>query len=156
MHIGTYIQLLHQSEKDLAGAFYYVAETHKAEPDIFATCKMLAGWSEQLNNELRPIAEKYGEEANSEADRLLHAFFDQQRKGGLALLQDLQDLYLMANEAIISAVILGQAAYGLRDEALISLCKDIEQRSKRQTAWLLTRIKSSAPQTLIAVRKQDL
>lgn len=152
MHIGTYIQLALQSEKDLAKAFHYVAESHKAEPDIFTTCNMLAGWSEQLNNELQPMTEKYGVEDNSEVDRLLHAFFDQKRKGALALLQDLQDLYLMANEANIAGVVLGQAAYGLRDEGLISLCENIEQQSKRQTAWLLTRIKSAAPQTLIAAR----
>jgi hypothetical protein len=149
MHIGTYIKLAHQTEKDLAKAFYYVAETHKAEPDIFATCNMLAGWSEQLRIELQTMTGRYGEENNSEADRLLHAFFGQKRKGALALLQDLQDLWLIANEANIFAIILSQAAYGLRDEALISLCKNIEQQSKRQTAWLLTRIKSSAPQALI-------
>jgi hypothetical protein len=152
MHIGTYIQLALQSEKDLAKAFYYVAESHKAEPDIFATCNMLAHWSEQLHKELQPLTEKYGVEGTSDADRLLHAFFDQKRKGALALLRDLQDLYLMANEANIAAIVLGQAAYVLRDEGLISLCKNIEQQSKRQSAWLLTRIKSSAPQTLIAAK----
>jgi hypothetical protein len=153
MHIRTYIQLLYQSEKDLVKAFHYVAETHQAEPDIFANCNMLAGWSEQFSIELQKMCEQYGVEDNSEADRLLHAFFDQMRKGALALLQDLQDLWLMGNEANISAIILGQAAYGLRDEGLISLCGNIEQQSKRQTSWLLTRIKSSAPQTLIAVRQ---
>lgn len=151
MHIGAYIRLMHACEKDLVKAFYYVGETHKAEPDIYANCKMLAGWSEQLDKQLQPMTEKYREEDNPEEDRLLNAFFGLKRKGGFALLLDLQDLWLMANEANISAIILGQAAMGLRDEALTSLCEDIEQRSKRQIAWLLTRIKSSAPQTLIAV-----
>lgn len=150
MHIGAYIRLTHESEKDLMKAFLYVGKTHEAEPDIFSNCKMLGGWSEQLDKELQPMREKYQEEDNAEADRLMHAFFDQKRKGGLALLQDLQDLWLMANEANISATILGQAASGLRDEALMSLCKKIEQQSKRQGAWLLTRIKSAAPQALIA------
>ena len=150
MHIGNYIRLLLQSEEDLAKAFYYVAERHAAEPDIFTTCQMLAGWSEQIIGELQSKAEQYRGEPDSEADRILHAFFDQKRKGALALLKDLQDLYLMANEANVSAIILGQAAYGLRDEPLIALCKDIEQRSKRQISWLLTKIKSAAPQILIA------
>lgn len=150
MHIGDYIGLVYQSEEDLAKAFDYVAESHKAEPDIFSTCKMLAGWSQQLNKQLQPMAQKYRKKDNSEADRLLHAFFDAERKGGLALLQDLQDLWLMASEATISAIILAQAASGLRDEALISVCSEIERQSKRQSAWLLTRIKSSAPQALIA------
>jgi hypothetical protein len=153
MQIGAYIQLVHQSQKDLAKAFYYVADRHKAEPDIFGMCNMLAGWSEELDKQVEPMTEKYGTEKNSEADRLLHDFFDQKRKGALALLQDLQDLWLMANEANISAIMLGQAAFGLRDETLISICTEIEQKSKRQAAWLLTRIKSSATQTLIAVTK---
>jgi hypothetical protein len=154
MHIKTYIALLYRSERDLAKAFRYVAETHKAEPDIFATCNMLATWSEQLSERLQMAVEKYGEAQNGEADRLLHAFFDQKRSGALALLQDLQDLYLITNEATISAIIVGQAAYGLRDETLIRLCENIEQQAKRQRAWLLTRIKSSAPQSLIAVRQE--
>lgn len=151
MNIGYYIQLAQESENDLARAFRYVAETHKAEPDIFATCNMLAGWSEQLDIQLLAMSEKYGTENTSEADRLLHAFFDRKREGSLALLQNLQDLWLMASEANVSAIVLGQAAAGLRDATLMTLCADIEQRAKRQTAWLLTRIKSSAPQSLIAV-----
>lgn len=150
MHIGTYIKLTHQTETDLAKAFLYVADAHKAEPDIFSLCNKLATWSEELLAELQPTIEKYGEEKDAEAGRLLHAFFDRKRKGSLSLLQDLQDLWLMAGEANISAVILGQAAYGLRDEALISLCGKIKLQSHRQAAWLLTRIKSAAPQVLIA------
>lgn len=150
MRIGNYIQLAHESQKDLAKAFYDVAEKHQAEPDIFTTCNMLGTWSENFCNDLAPMTKKYGTEDNPEADHLLHAFFDRKRKGPLALLQDLQDLWLMANEANISAIVLGQAAMGLRDEGLLSLCTRIEEKSKRQLAWLLTRIKSSAPQILIA------
>jgi hypothetical protein len=39
---------------------------------------------------------------------------------------------------------------GLRDHELLSACQTMEKQTKRQTAWLLTRIKSAAPQTLIA------
>jgi hypothetical protein len=150
MLIGFYIQLVYQSQKDLARAFYDVADRHKDEPDILSNCQMLARWSEELCNELQPMVEQYAKKDNSEASRLLHDFFDQKRNGGLALLQDLQDLWLIANEANISAIVLGQAAYGLRDESLISLCTKIEEKSKRQTAWLLTRIKASATQALIS------
>jgi hypothetical protein len=150
MHIGTYIQLVHQSQKDLVKAFRHVAITHQAEPDIFGMCNTLAVWSEELDNQLQIMVEKYGKEHGAEPDRLLHAFFDRERKGSLSLLQDLQDLWLMANEADISAVVLGQGAFGLRDEALIALCQEIQQQSKRQAAWLLTRIKSAAPEALIA------
>lgn len=150
MHIATYIQLVHRSEQNLAKAFRFVAESHQAEPDIAEISKMLAGWSERLIEQLQPITEKYGEKEDAEADDLFDVFFDRRRKGALALLQNLQDLWLMVNEVTISAIILHQAASGLKDKALISLCTEIQQQSKRQAAWLLTRIKSSAPQALIA------
>jgi hypothetical protein len=45
---------------------------------------------------------------------------------------------------------LRQAATGLRDKALISVCNEVETTAKKQASWLLTRMKSAAPQTLIA------
>jgi len=37
----------------------------------------------------------------------------------------------------------------LHDKALTAVCNTIEQKAKRQLAWLLTRMKAAAPQTLI-------
>jgi hypothetical protein len=39
------------------------------------------------------------------------------------------------NETQVCAVILRQAADGLRDKALAALCNTIEQTAKRQLAW---------------------
>jgi hypothetical protein len=149
MHIGNYIDLLHKSEDDLAKALQLVAKEHGGEPDILEMCKLLAGWSEKIADELKPFAKKYGEEKNKEPDRLMHDLFKQPRKGGMALLRDLHDLWLMANETEVCAVILRQAADGLHDKDLTALCNKIEQTGKRQLAWLLTRMKAAAPQTLI-------
>jgi hypothetical protein len=59
-------------------------------------------------------------------------------------------LWLMANEANVSAIILRQAAAGIRDKGLMDVCNEIEAWSTRQISWLLTRMKSAAPQILIA------
>lgn len=150
MHIGTYIQLVHKGQRDLAEAFLLVSAKHAAEPDIEELCKLLASWSQLLVEKIKPFAEKYSEEKDNEPDRLLKDFFKQNRKGALALLRDLHDLWLMANEANVSAIILRQAAQGLRDKALMALCNELEKKSERQIAWLLTRMKSAAPQVLIA------
>ena len=67
----------------------------------------------------------------------------------MALLRDLHDLYLVVSEVQICCTILKQGATGLRDEALMATCEEIERQSKRQLSWLMTRMKSAAPQTLI-------
>lgn len=152
MHIGNYIELVYKGEQDLVRAFRMIADKHGDEPDVEESCKMLANWSEKLEQQIKPFAAKYGEEKSKEPDRMMRTLFKEPRRGSLALLRDLHDVWLMTNEAELCAVILRQAASGLRDKALIAVCDDIEQQSKRQTTWLLTRIKSAAPQTLIAAK----
>jgi hypothetical protein len=149
MHIGNYIDMLHKSEKDLAEAFRLVAKEHGKEPDIRQTCELLASWSDELVQKIHPFAEKYGENKSKEPDRLMKTLFKEPRKGSFGMLRDLQDLWLMADEAEVCCIILRQAASGLHDKELIELCNEIEKKSKRQTSWLLTRMKSSATQTLI-------
>lgn len=149
MHIGNYINMVHESQQDLAKAFRMVAKEHGDEPDIEEICKLLASWSDASVQSIKPFAEKYGEEKNKEPDRLMSTLFDKPRTGSMGLLRDLQDLWLMTNEGEVSCIILRQGASALHDKDLISVCNEIEKRSKRQSSWLLTRMKSAAPQTLI-------
>jgi hypothetical protein len=152
MHIGHYINMVHKSEQDLAEAFRMVAKEHGHEPDVKETCELTASWSDELVQALQPFTKKYGEQKDKEPDRLMTTLFKKPRKGSMGLLRDLQDLWLMANEAEISCIILRQAASGLRDKELIKACDAIEKKSKRQSSWLLTRMKSAAPQTLIVAK----
>lgn len=149
MHVGNYLALVHKSEQDLAKAFRMVADEHGDEPDVEEICKMLASWSDQLVGDLQPFVARYSEERDKEPDRLMNTLFQKPRKGGLALLRDLHDIWLIASETQLCCVILRQAADGLRDKELTSVCDKIEKTAKRQLSWLLTRMKSAAPQTLI-------
>jgi len=149
MHIGNYIDTMKQTGEDLDKAFRKVAKHHGDEPDIEETCTLLASWAKALVEKLKPFAAKYGEEKNKEPDRLMSSLFQEPRKGAMGLLRDLQDLWLMANEGEVCCVILRQAASALHDKELIELCNEIEKTAKRQSSWLLTRMKSAAPQTLI-------
>lgn len=151
MHIGNYINMVHQSGEDIASAFRMVAKEHGDEPDIEEICKLLASWADEGVQKIKPFTAKYGEEKNKEPDRLKTTLFKEPRKGSLGMLRDLQDLWLMSNEAEVSCIILRQAASALHDKALIEVCNAIEKTAKRQTDWLLTRMKSAAPQTLVAV-----
>lgn len=150
MHIGNYIEMVYKSQQDLVKALNSVAGHHGHEPDIKETCLMLASWSQNLVQKIKPFVRKYGEEKSKEPDRLKRTLFKKPRSGSMGLLRDLQDLWLMANEAEVCSIILQQAAAGLRDKDLIELCIEINGFSKRQISWMLTRMKSAAPQTLIA------
>ena len=83
---------------------------------------------------------------------MMRTLFKEPRRGSLALLRDLHDVWLMTSEAELCAVILRQAASGLRDKELIAICNDVERQSKRQSSWLLSRMKAAAPQTLIVAK----
>lgn len=150
MHIGHYIELVHKGHQDFANALRKIAKQHGDEPDIAANCTMLASWSDKLVMDLQVFVDKYGEEKDDEPDRLMSVLFVEPRTGSLALLRDLHDLWLMSKEAALCCIVLKQAAMGLRDKELLTVCNTMENQTKRQTAWLLTRIKSAAPQTLIA------
>jgi hypothetical protein len=152
MQIGKYIDLVHRTELDLVKAFNQVAKAHGDEVDVYQTCTMLSLWSQRLANELEKFTSVYGEEKDNEPDRLTQTLLKKTRKGAMALLRDLHDLYLIVSEVQICCTILKQAATGLHDKALMSVCEEIERQSKRQLSWLMTRVKSAAPQTLIVAQ----
>lgn len=149
MQIGHYIDLVHRTEKDLAIAFIKVSEAHGEEPDIYQTCRLLARWSQKMEEDMKPFVLKYKPEKDNEPDRLTQTLLKDTRKGGMALLRDLQDLYLIATEVQACCTILKQASDALRDKNLTSACEEIEKQNKRQLNWLMTRMKADAPQTLI-------
>ena len=149
MHIGRYINLVHRTEEDLVNAFKLVGKAHGDEVDVYQTCQLLASWSADLAQQLEPFAKRYNEENDNEPDRLTKTLLKKTRKGSMALLRDLHDLYLIVSEVEVCCVILKQGGTGLRDKELVGVCEEIERQTKRQLSWLLTRMKSAAPQILI-------
>lgn len=93
--------------------------------------------------------ERYGEGAPAEPDRLYHELFTKTRSGGLGLLRDLQDLYLMASACDISWTMIDQAAQGVPDRDLLEVVTSCEGQSATQIKWLTTRMKEAAPQALL-------
>ncbi|MEG3437268.1 hypothetical protein V0288_09070 [Pannus brasiliensis CCIBt3594] len=149
MHIGNYLGLIHQSEKQLADALVAVGEHHKDEPDVYQTCMLLASWSREHVEALRPFIDRYSEDKSDEPERLSQSLFEEPRSGSLALLRDLHDLWLIANEVHLCWTVILQAARALRDSRLEALCQRLDGQTSRQEAWLLTRIKQAAPQILV-------
>jgi len=149
VHLANYLEYLRKAETDLAQGFRGIGEGHKEEVDIFHTADTLAGQCEAHAEKLAPFCEKYGEESSTEPDRLYHELFGGTRSGGLGLLRDLQDLYLMAHACDISWTMIGQAARGARDEDLLMVVDACEGQTATQIKWLQTRMKQAAPQALL-------
>jgi hypothetical protein len=149
MHVGNYLGILHRSEQDLADAFKTIADHHSDEPDVYNMCKLLASWSEEHVKDIKPLVDRYSEEKSDEPDRLKQSLFEQPRSGSLALVRDLHDLWLLANEIHLCYIILLQAARALRDLEMEKICEQFDQQTERQILWLLTRIKQAAPQALV-------
>jgi hypothetical protein len=93
---------------------------------VQAICRKLAAQCDAHAEELGPPAERYGEEAADEPERLHSELFRGTRGGGLGLLRDLHDLYLMACECEIAWTLVGQAAQGARDTELLQVVRRCE------------------------------
>jgi hypothetical protein len=145
-----YLGLLHQSELELADALRQVAADHAGEPDVQEVCLKLALDSVSHAERLQPFAERYGEEADDEPERLHSELFRGTRSGGLGLLRDLHDLYMLACACDISWTLVGQAAQGARDPDLLSVVRSCEGETAIACKWLTTRMKAAAPQALVA------
>lgn len=149
MMLAHYLGLLHRAEENLAASFREVADGHRGEVDVYYTCRNLAEECDAHAEQLRPFVDRYGEDAPDEPDRLHSDIFQGSRKGGLGLLRDLQDVYLMASECDITWTLVGQAAQGARDRELLAVVDSCESETTIQVKWLRTRLKQAAPQALI-------
>ena len=150
MLLGHYLGMLHQAEAAMGDALREVATAHADEADVHHLCHRLAEECDAHVARLGPVVARYGEEADDdEPERLHRALFEGPRQGPLALLRDLHDLYLMASECDVAWTLIGQAAKGLRDEELLGVVDACEGETAIHLKWLLTRMKSAAPQALV-------
>ena len=149
-HLTTYIALADHSEKTLADSFRAIAEGHAHVADVFHTCQMLAGWSDDNRQALAPIVERYGEaEDVDEPERLHAAGLAEAREGEVGLLRDLQDLHVLATLVQTTWTVIAQGAQGLRDRELLEVAQHANDQTSRQLTWLNTRMTQAAPQALI-------
>ena len=98
---------------------------------------------------LRPFTDRYGSHPSGEPERLHADGFSETRSGGLGLLRDLHDLYLLASYLEMAWMLVGQAAKGARDQELIDTVEQCDEEAEAQQQWLTTRLKSAAPQALL-------
>ena len=152
MQLAHYLGLLHKAQIELAAAFREVAGAHGDEVDVANMCERLAAECDRHGEQLEPFARRYGEDAPDEPERLHSELFKGPRSGGLGLLRDLHDLYLMATECDIAWTLVGQAAQGARDRELLAVVQGCEGETAIQLKWLQTRMKEAAPQALVVAK----
>jgi hypothetical protein len=154
MYLTIYLGLVHRAEQTLADSLRTVGQGHAQHPDVLFTCRTLAAMSDDHVRRLSPIVDRYGEQHHGadvdEPDRLHTDGLAEVRTGPVGLLRDLQDLYVLGTLVQSTWTVVRQAAQSLRDAELIELCDHASAETARQLAWLNTRIKTAAPQALIA------
>ncbi|WP_148616085.1 hypothetical protein [Nocardioides rubriscoriae] len=148
-HLSTYVGLADHSEKTLAESLRAVADGHAAEVDVFHTCHLLAGWSDEHRHLLAPVVARYGEDDVEEPERLHADGLAEVRSGPVGLLRDLQDLHVLATLVQTTWTVVAQGAQGLRDHELLQVATTSNAETTRQLTWLNTRMKAAAPQALI-------
>jgi hypothetical protein len=147
--LGTYLALLEESARTLGDAYRGVAEQHGDEPDVATLCRRFGRECDTQLASLAPLVGRYGTRMPEASRDLTPVRFGGPRTGGLGLLRDLHDLWLLAQEAHLCWTILRQAGAALRDDALLVACDTCGSRTDGQSAWLRTRIKAAAPQALV-------
>jgi hypothetical protein len=145
MRLPAVLGLLRRAEHDLGGGFRAVAEGHGDEPDVRLLCRSFATQCEAHAARLDPVVERYGEQAVQPS----LARFGGTRPGGLGLVRDLHDLFVMASEVDIAWTLVGQAALALRGLELLDAVRGSERETGAQLKWLRTRMKEAAPQALV-------
>jgi hypothetical protein len=148
--LPVYIGMLDEAEATLAASFRVVAEGHVDEPDVHLILQTLAKKCDVHREALKPVIERYGEDVEGEEEHRLTANgVTEVRSGPLALLLDLQDLYVLVHHIDVTWMLVGQAAQGDRDEELQRIVKQCEGDTELQIRWLKTRMKQAAPQALL-------
>jgi len=158
--LGTAIERLQAAELDFADELRKIGERHAAEHDVYHLSHTLAKQCEEHVRRLAPFAERYGAPRGHEPDEG-HAWSGMlesvrhkaselvgRQPTGLVLLNDLRHLFLGAQDVGILWVMVAQAAQAKRDGELLEVCTECHTDTKGQMNWLLTKIKTAAPQAL--------
>jgi hypothetical protein len=150
MHLSSYLGLLETGCATLAQSYRQVAEGHQAEADVHRICQEFAVQCDRHEEQLKPFTARYGSHPSGEPERLHADGLSSTRRGGLGLLRDLHDLYLLASYLDMAWMVVGQAAKGARDQELIRAVEQCDTETATQKQWLMTRLKAAAPQALLA------
>ena len=148
--LGGQLVRVARSELLRGEAFVATAEVHIDEPDVHSLCLTLAEQCVRHTKRLSAVLPAYGPAGSGRVRRSSAGVSPGSEPGPEALLRDLQELHSHADLVHIGWVVILQAAKALGDADLGSVAEECDAETSIQLSWLETRLKHSAPQTLIA------
>jgi hypothetical protein len=149
MHLGHYLDMLIDAERNLAAGLRDAARAHADEPDIQHTAELCAVWCDHHVERLAPFVEYYVDQAPEPPAELHLDLYKGPREGPLGVLRDLHDLYLLATSCDITWALVGQAARAARDADLRDAVAACDSETARTLQWLKTYLRTAAPQALV-------
>jgi hypothetical protein len=144
--IAGAIEQVGQAEAKLVRGLAEVGEHHRADHDVFHVTRTLAGMETDNLRRLRSQADRY--DASLPDHPEVSAAEADEPEPGSDLLDDLRTVYVLAAEASIDWLMLGQGAQAVKDDELLATVSACHEQSLRTLKWATDRIKTSAPQAL--------
>jgi hypothetical protein len=149
MHLATYLGLLQTGCSTLATSYRHVAAGHPDEADVVTLCLRFADECGQQAARMSPFVRTYGTHPDGEPERVHADVLGPARTGGLGLLRELHDLYVLACYLDMAWTMVGQAAKGARDTELETTVTRCASTTEGQLKWITARMKAAAPQALL-------
>lgn len=79
--VNVFLGMAFQGERHLVEAFKQVAQQHMAEPDIHATCRLMASWSQEQAEGLKPFIAAYHKDWSKDPEGSVKSLFEGLRSG---------------------------------------------------------------------------
>jgi hypothetical protein len=146
--IARWLGITSGGEQQLRDAFLLMASRHGSEPQISGLARVFAGWCELHLGHLERLQRRFGAVPSEHPERLRSALFYGTRVGGMGLLQDLQDLLVLATQVRSSWTVVAQAGDELHDAELVTAADEAGRELDRTLTWIDDQLKEAAPQTL--------
>jgi hypothetical protein len=149
MLLGSVLRQLHRTERSLADGFERVATFHQADSEIALVGRKTAMWSAEHVEKLAPHLDRFPAPPNPSLKLAASALFAGPRPTPVGLLNDLQELLALCNEAKLGWTLVAVAARALRDRPLLEISATLPVQTIRQVEWLESELKTLAPQVLV-------
>lgn len=140
MKIGALLAHLEKLEAGLAADLRAAAERHSGEHDVYHQCHTFAVSADKRMQRLDSLRARYEGQAN---------WTTAVGRGSDDVLEELRTVNLRLHETAVTWLMAEQAAKAARDEELLAVATDCQSEAQSQAKWVLTRIKTGAPQALV-------
>ena len=161
MKVDVALRSVQDAERELARHLLVVGDRHAAEPDVYHITHTLAQRCADQIDLLSPFGEQYGVPDDADGVGEPKSFTAWIRRTGshitartsapgMLLLRDLRDLLLIAYDAEVAWLVLGQVGNAIRERPLLDAVCTGHEHAEMRWKWLRTKIKESCTQVLVA------